>query len=82
MMPIAVKVVSPVVPTTKREMQELIEDLSRMRCQGLHSRPWLLRNEAMVRESVEGSDNRWENLIQGHPTQWTTNMWAEIYEFD
>ena len=78
---IALKVLSPAIPSTEREMQELIDDLTPMRCKGLLSRPWLLRDEAMVRELVEGRDSRWDNSISCHPTQWTTDMWPDTYDF-
>ena len=54
MMPIALNVLCPTVLTMKAEMQKLIIDLTWMRCQGLLARPWMLKDEAMVRELVEG----------------------------
>ena len=81
MAPVQLRSLSPAVPETDSEMNELIEDLTRMRCQGLLARPWLLKDEEMVRELVDGPDNRWDNSIRGHPTQWTTDMWAETYDF-
>lgn len=75
------RVLSPATPVRESEMNKLIDDLTRMRCEGLLSRPWLLKDEAMVAEILDGLDNRWDNTIRGKPTLWCAEQWAETYCF-
>jgi hypothetical protein len=75
-------VLSPGTPVKESDMEELITDLTRMRCEGLLARPWLLKSEVMVREVLEGPDNRWDNTIRGKPTLWNAEQWAEAYGFE
>ena len=65
MTPIALKVLSPAISGTVAGMYELIDDLTRMRCQKLLARPWMLKDEAMVIELVEGPGNQWDHTIRG-----------------
>ena len=48
--PISLKNVSPTISKTVAELKELIEDLTRMGCEGILSKPWSLRSEGMLRE--------------------------------
>ena len=48
--PIPVKNVSPAIPKRESELKELIEDLSRMGCEGLLAKPWNLRAEVTLCE--------------------------------
>ena len=75
-------VLSPGTPVKESDMEELITDLTRMRCEGLLARPWLLKSEVMVREVLEGPDNRWDNTVRGKPTLWNAEQWAEAYGFE
>ena len=43
---IPLKNVSPAIPKKESELKELIEDLSRMGCEGLLAKPWNLWAEA------------------------------------
>ena len=47
---IPVKNVSRAIPKRESELKKLIEDLSRMGCEGLLAKPWNLRAEATLRE--------------------------------
>ena len=44
------KFVVPIVPKNKEEKRQLVEDLTRMGCEGLLVEPWSLKSEAMVQE--------------------------------
>ena len=46
--PIPLKNVSPAIPKRESELKELIEDLSRMGCEGLLAKPWNLQAEATL----------------------------------
>jgi hypothetical protein len=48
--PIPLMNVSAVVPKNDSKLKELVEDLTRMGCEGLLSKPRNLRNEATLRE--------------------------------
>ena len=39
--PIPLKNMSPAIPKSEAELKELIEDLTRMGCEGLLSKPWV-----------------------------------------
>ena len=71
LVPIPLRNIVPTIPNRKSEMRELIEDLTRMGCEGLLAKPWNLQNEAMlreflfVRESV-GEDNEAGTRIVDH----------------
>ena len=46
--PVSLKSVIPVVPKDNKKKELLVEDLTKMRCEGLLVEPWVLKNEAMV----------------------------------
>jgi hypothetical protein len=48
--PIPLKNVSSAVPKNDSELKELVEDLTRMGCEGFLNKPWNSRNEATLRE--------------------------------
>ena len=56
---IPLKNVSPAIPKKESELKELIEDLSRMGCEGLLAKPWSLRAEATLREFLFERGNQW-----------------------
>ena len=57
--PIPLKNVSPAIPKRESELKKLIEDLSRMGCEGLLAKPWNLRAEATLHESLFKRGNQW-----------------------
>jgi hypothetical protein len=62
-------------------MKELVEDLTRMGCEGLLAKPWNLRNEAVLREFLFARGNQWERTMRQDPKQWTAEVWADVYGF-
>ena len=48
--PIPLTNVSPAISKNESELKELIEDLTRMGCEGLLAKPWNLLNEAALRD--------------------------------
>ena len=57
--PIPLKNVSPAIPKRKSELKELIEDFSRMGCEGLLAKPWNLKAESTLREFMFERGNQW-----------------------
>ena len=49
-LPVSLKAVIPVIPASDHESDQLIEDLTKMGCEGLLAAPWSVRSEAMVQE--------------------------------
>ena len=47
------------IPKQESELKELIEDLTRMGCEGFFAKPCNLRNEAMLREFLFERGNQW-----------------------
>ena len=45
--------VTPSIPENPIHLDELKQDLARLRCEGLLERPWLLKREQLVREMVQ-----------------------------
>ena len=76
---ISARALSPVIPTSLLDRQQLQEDLSRMGCLGLYERPWSLKSDEMVQELVSGPPNQFEKTLRGHPPDWTADMWADVY---
>ena len=62
--PISLKNVSPAIPKRESELKELIEDLSRMGCEGLLAKPWNLRAETTLREFLFERGNQWFRTIR------------------
>jgi hypothetical protein len=76
--PIPVKNVSPVVPKNDSELKELLEDLTRMGCEGLLGKPWNLRSEATLREFLFERGNQWFKTLRQDPENWTAEVWARV----
>jgi hypothetical protein len=55
--PIPLKNITPAIPKKESEMKELVEDLTRMGCEGLLAKPWNLQNEAVLREFLFARGN-------------------------
>ena len=63
--PIPVKALIPVIPRDDKELQELVEDLRIMGCEGLLAKPWNLQSKEILRElstseGINGSPQRGE----------------------
>ena len=77
--PIPLKNIVPNVPKRESELKELIEDLTRMGCEGLLAKPWNLRSEATLREFLYEQGNQWERTMRQVLEQWTVEVWADVY---
>ena len=71
---IPLKNVLPTIPYREAELKELIEDLTRMGCEGILSKPWGLRSEATLREFLFERGNQWFWTIRQDPEKWTTEV--------
>jgi hypothetical protein len=58
---IPLKNVSPAIPKSESELKKLVEDLTRMGCEGLLAKPWNLRSETTLKEwdDIEGVRRHW-----------------------
>ena len=45
---VSLKSVTPAIPGLEKEKEMLVEDLTKMGCEGLLLEPWSLKNESMV----------------------------------
>ena len=72
--PMSLRSIVPVVPKDEGEKRQLVEDLTRIGCEGLLVQPWCLKSEDMVGEFSQVCSNEWKSMIQRDPEQWTTDM--------
>ena len=80
--PLTLQSVVPTIPKEPGERAYLEEDLTRIGCIGLMSKPWLVKDEKMVRELVTRAPNQFERTVSAHPKSWSTEKWRKAYEFD
>ena len=52
------------------ERAHLEEDLTRIGCIGLMSKPWSVKDERMVRELTTGAPNQYEGIVRVWPESW------------
>jgi hypothetical protein len=78
---IPLKNVIPTIPKKEFEMKELVEDLTRMGCEGMLAKPWNVRNEAVFRGFLFTRGSQWERMMRQDPEWWTTKVWADVYGF-
>ena len=78
---VSLQTVAPSISQDKEEKEQLLQDLTRMGCEGLLKEPWTLKNRAMVQEFLQPRSNQWEGTIRRLPDQWTADSWAEVYGF-
>ena len=79
--PVSLKSVIPIVAKDNKEKELLVEDLTKMGCEGLLLEPWVLKNEAMVQEFQHERSNEWEGTIHRDLEHWTVDSWMEVYNF-
>jgi hypothetical protein len=79
--PIPLKNVSPAVPKNDSKLKEFVEDLTRMGCDGLLSKPWNLGSDATLREFLFERGNQWFKTLRQDPENWTAEVWARVYGF-
>ena len=80
-MPITLCSVVPIIPWELEEHAHLEEDLTRIGCIGLISKPWMVKDEKMVRQAITGAPNQFNLTICGKPETWTVKKWRETYGF-
>ena len=78
---VSLKSLVPIVSKDKQEKQQLEEDLTKMGYNGVLLQPWSLKNKAMAQEFLQARSNKWKGTIRLDPERWTTDLWAEIYNF-
>ena len=79
--PVSLKSIAPAIPRNDEEKKMLVEDLTKMGCEGLLLEPWALKSEAMVKEFQGKCSNEWEGTICRDPEHWMADSWAEVYSF-
>ena len=79
--PIPLKSVVHAIPKRESELQDLIEDLRLMGCQGLLAKPWNLRAETTLREFLFEKGNQWIRTMRQYSGNWTAKVWARVYRF-
>ena len=62
-MPLTLRFVVSTVPKEPGERAHLEEDLTRIGCIGLLSKPWSVKDERMVRELTTGALNQYEGTV-------------------
>ena len=79
---ISLQNVTPSIPENPIHLEELKQDLARMRCEGLLDCPWALRREQLVRELLQPErPNIFDGTIRDWPQLWTTDLWRDTYQF-
>ena len=73
--------VVPTIPKEPEEKVHLEEDLTRIGCIGLLSKPWSVKDERMVRELTTGAPNQYEGTVRARPETWDAERWREAYGF-
>jgi hypothetical protein len=68
------KNVSLAVLKSESELKELIEDLTRMGCEGLLTKPWNLRSNATLREFLFKRGNQWFKTMRQDSEKWTAEV--------
>ena len=48
--PVSLKSIIPIIPVKDEEKLHLVEDVTKMGCEGLILEPWTLKSETMVQE--------------------------------
>ena len=79
--PLTLRSVVPAIPKEPRERAHLEEDLNRIGCIGLLSKPWVVKDERMVRELTKGAPNQYEGTVRARPKTWGAERWREAYGF-
>ena len=79
--PLILRSVVPAIPKEPGERAYLEEDLTRIGCIGLLNKPWMVKEEKMVRELIVGAPNQYEGTIRARPKTWDPGRWREAYGF-
>ena len=79
--PLTLRSVVPAIPKEPSERAYLEEDLTRIGCIGLLSKPWTVKDERMVRELIIGAPNQYERIVRAWLETWDAGKWRETYGF-
>ena len=79
---ISLRNVTPSIPENPIHLEELKQDLARMRCEGLLDRPWTLKREQLVQEMLlPERPNMFDTTVRDRPQLWTADLWRQTYRF-
>ena len=78
---VSLKSIVPAIPRNHEEKKLLVEDLTKMGCEGVLLEPWALKSKAMVQEFQEKRSNEWKGTICRDLEYWTAESWIEVYSF-
>ena len=84
---VALRNVSPMIPTGEAEREMLRSNFYGIGCTGLLERPWNLKNEdfirqfVLIREQKMERSNIFDTTIRDRPEEWTAGVWREVYDF-
>ena len=79
---ISLRNVTPIILENPIHLEELKQDLARMRCEGLLDRPWALKREQLVQKMLKPKrPNIFDGTIQDRPQLWTADLWRDTYRF-
>ena len=79
---ISLRNVTPSIPENPIHLEELKQDLARMRCEGLLNRPWALKKEQLVQEMLQPErPNIFDGTIRDRPQLWIADLWRDTYRF-
>ena len=78
---LTLRFVVPAIRKEPGEREHLEEDLTRIGCIGLLSKPWSVKNEGMVRELTTGAPNQYKGTVRAQPETWDAEKWREAYGF-
>ena len=79
--PLMLRSVVPAIPKETGERAHLEEDLTRIRCIGLLSKSWSVKDEGMVRELTMGAPNQYKGTVRARLEAWNVKKWREAYGF-
>ena len=82
MTPLTLRSIIPAILKEPGERAHLEEDLTRIGCIGLLSKPWSVKDERMVRELTAGAPNQYEGTVRARPDSWDAEKWREAYGFN
>ena len=68
--PMSLKFVAPAIPGNDEEKKMLVEDLTKMGCEGLLLELWALKSKAIVQEFQGKRSNEWEGTIRRDLEHW------------
>ena len=80
--PLTLRSAVPAISREPGEQAHLEEDLTKIGCIGLISKPRSVKDKKMVRELVTRAPNQYDLIIRGHLETWSVEKWREAYRFD